>query len=60
MTKDDIEDMRMEFPRRRRLFRCHDGMCGGADCARCHGDEAAQAYVEEHADNPGKEDAADE
>jgi len=34
---DNEEDLRAEFgPRKRKVVRCHDRMCGAEDCPNCH------------------------
>jgi len=37
-------------------YRCRDGRCGGLDCSRCQGYEAAMDWLEEQAERERKED----
>ena len=45
---DRREEARREaddIPKRAKLFRCADRMCGGEDCATCYGEQAAQDFM---------------
>ena len=42
---DQAEKTRGEADLKRKVFRCRDRMCGGEDCATCHGESAAQDFV---------------
>jgi hypothetical protein len=42
---DQAEKGRGEAEPKRRVYRCRDRMCGGADCATCYGESAASEFV---------------
>ena len=44
---DQAEKTRGEAEPRRKVYRCRDRMCGGLDCATCHGEQAAQEFLSE-------------
>ena len=45
--RDRMDEVRAEYEADKltRLFRCSDGYCGGLDCARCYGEQAARAFL---------------
>ena len=40
---DQAEKTRVEP--KRKVYRCRDRMCGGEDCATCHGESAARDFM---------------
>ena len=38
-SDEDLDDLKAEL-RKPRPYRCHDGLCGAGDCARCGDGEA--------------------
>jgi len=46
MTRSEAREDLGE-PRRKRMFRCRDMMCGGLDCATCYSEQEAREYLAE-------------
>ena len=51
MTHDEDPPERILKP-----YRCRDGRCGGLDCSRCQGYQAAMDWLEEQEERERKEE----